>query len=49
MSLLPDKIDDRITMDDDGLNLRNCGYGIALLLCCVSLVLLIGITISAHF
>ena len=49
MSSLPDKIDDRIKKDDEGLNLENCGYGIALLLCYISLALVIGGTISAHF
>ena len=49
MSIMPYKIDDGAAEDDDGLSLRNCGYGIALVLCYVSLVLLIGAAISAGF
>jgi len=48
MSFLPNKIDDEIA-SEDGSTLRNCGYGIALIVCYVSLVLAIGAAISARF
>ena len=49
MAFLPNKIDDEIASEDDGFTLRNCGYGIALIVCYVSLVLAVGAAISARF
>lgn len=46
MSLLY-KIDDRMA-EDDGLNLRNCGYAILLVLAYAALVLVIGVTFAGH-
>ena len=47
MSLLY-KIDDRMA-EDDGFNLRNCGYAILLVLAYVALVLVIGGTFAGHY
>ena len=41
-------IDDE-TQKDDGLNLRNCGYAILLVLSYVTLVLVIGPSIAGHY
>ena len=46
MSLLY-KTDDRM-VEDDGLNLRNCGYAIVLILAYVALVLVIGM-FAGHY
>ena len=47
MSLLY-KTDDR-TAEDDGLNFRNCGYAIVLVLAYVALVLVIGTALAGHY
>jgi len=47
MSLLY-KTDDR-TVEDDGFNLRNCGYAIVLVLAYVALVLVIGGMFAGHY
>lgn len=45
---LPTMIDDSVT-DDDGLNLRNCGYAILLVFAYVALVLVIGAALAGHY
>jgi len=45
---LPYRIDDGMQRDD-GLNLRNCGYAILLILSYVTLVLVIGTSIAGHY
>ena len=47
MSLLY-KTDDRM-VKDDGLNLKNCGYAILLVLAYVALVLVIGAALAGHY
>jgi len=47
MSLLY-KTDDRM-VEDDGLNLKNCGYAILLVLAYVALVLVIGAALAGHY
>lgn len=44
----PYRIDDG-TQKDDGLNLKNCGYAILLILSYVAVVLLVGTRIAGHY
>lgn len=42
------KIDDRMA-EDDGFNLRNCGYAILLIAAYVALVLVVSAALAGHY